>query len=202
MRLFQREAEMLGRLEHPGIAAIYEAGRAEDGQYFLAMELVRGRTFDDYLRARPPAATSKEEMRHRLRIFLDVCDAVHYAHQRGVIHRDLKPSNIVVAESGGAAGPIKVLDFGLARIADPTMAEDVGVTRTGMIRGTLAYMSPEQVRGDPRTIDIRTDVYSLGVVLYQMTSGVLPYDVSGSSILEAARTITPVRPARPTSCAS
>lgn len=201
VRLFQREAEMLGRLEHPGIAAIYEAGRAEDGQYFLAMELVRGRTFDAYLRDRPAAVSSKEEMRHRLRVFLDICDAVHYAHQRGVIHRDLKPSNIVVAESEGAAISIKVLDFGLARIADPTMAADAHFTRTGTIQGTLAYMSPEQVRGDPRTIDTRTDVYSLGVVLYQMISGAFPYDVSGSSLLDAARTITDVLPKPVTSVA-
>ncbi len=193
VRLFEREAEILGRLEHPGIAAIYEAGRAEDGHYFLAMELVRGRTFDAYLRERP-RELSKEELRHRLRLFIDVCDAVHYAHQRGVIHRDLKPSNIVVADSGDAAPHVKILDFGLARMADPTDADAAALSRTGSIRGTLAYMSPEQVSGNPNAVDIRSDVYSLGIVLYQMISGALPYEVTGSSILEAARTITATAP--------
>jgi serine/threonine protein kinase len=103
LRMFQRQAETLGRLKHPGIEAIYESGRTEDGQHYFAMELVRGRTLGAYLRDRvPDDALTPDEVRFRLELFRSIADAVHYAHQRGVIHRDLKPSNIVV--TGAPAG--------------------------------------------------------------------------------------------------
>ncbi len=189
LKLFQREAETLGRLEHPNIAAIHEAGRSEEGLHFLAMELVRGPTFDKYLEGRPDIFSSSNELRHRLGIFRTVCDAVHYAHQKSVIHRDLKPSNILVAEKEDGEIQVKVLDFGLARIADPDAEGGSLLTEVGTIRGTLAYMSPEQVRGDVHAIDVRSDVYSLGVVLYQILSGALPYDTKTGSIVESARVI-------------
>src|SRR6188508_2176442 len=116
VRMFQREVESLARLKHPNIGAIYDAGRTETGEHFFAMELVRGRDLGEFLRARG-APRDKSEIRFRLRLFQSICEAVHYAHQRGVIHRDLKPSNIVMAEDEGttpdAIPAVKILDFGL-----------------------------------------------------------------------------------------
>ncbi len=198
VRLFQREVQALARLKHPGIAAIYEAGRTGDGQHFFAMELVQGRRLDEFLAGEPPAAAGdRASVRSRLELFLQICDAVAYAHQRGVIHRDLKPSNILVQEDaatsashGGAARPdVKVLDFGLARIADGDGAGASMATESGTIRGTVPYMSPEQIRGDTDQMDLRTDVYSLGVLLYEMLTGELPYDLRRASLPEAARII-------------
>ena len=162
IRRFSRESEVLGRLQHPGIAQIYEAGTSEGPrgpQPFFAMELVKGQPLTEYASARSLTLTQ------RLELFALVCDAVHYAHQKGVIHRDLKPANILV----DAAGQPKILDFGVARLTDA----DVQATRqtsVGEVIGTLQYMSPEQVNADPGDIDIRSDVYSLGVILYELLS--------------------------------
>src|SRR5262249_45820139 len=134
LKRFTQEAQILGRLHHPGIVPIYEAGVAEDGQPFFALELVRGEALDEYARrhALDPAA--------RLGLLARVCDAVQHAHEHGIIHRDLKPGNILVDE----AGRPKVLDFGVARAADPDLPMSTGHTRTGQLVGTLSYMSPEQ----------------------------------------------------------
>jgi tetratricopeptide (TPR) repeat protein/predicted Ser/Thr protein kinase len=186
VRLFQREAETLARLKHPNIAAIYESGRTDDGQHFFAMELVSGQTLDAYLDTRPERITP-EELRLRLDLFRELADAVHYAHQRGVIHRDLKPSNIVVT-AGDPPEP-KILDFGLARITEEDLAVATLTSEVGLIKGTLPYMSPEQTRADPQEIDVRADVYSLGVILYEMLSGQQPYDVMKKALGEAVRVI-------------
>jgi WD40 repeat protein/serine/threonine protein kinase len=210
LRMFQREVDSLARLKHPNIGGIFESGRTEDGQHFFAMELVDGETLDAYLQSRQelggaPGSESMSagELRFRLALLRKLSDAIHYAHQRGVIHRDLKPSNILVTEEAARGAEVvstgsdasfeqlpevKILDFGLARMTE----EDVRgtrVTQVGAIKGTLPYMSPEQARGDPDAIDLRSDVYALGVILYEMLSGTRPYDVEGKSLVDALRTI-------------
>ncbi len=199
VRMFQREADTLARLKHPNIGAIYESGRTDEGQHFFAMELVRGETLDAYLTKRP-AVVSQGELRHRLALFRKIADAVHYAHQRGVIHRDLKPSNVVVADEvargdaeGRASGvrvpEVKILDFGLARITEGDIFAATMQTEIGVIKGTLPYMSPEQARGNPDEIDLRTDIYALGVILYEMLTGQRPYDLLQKTLVEAVRVI-------------
>ena len=187
LRRFQHESQALGRLQHPGIAQIYEASTADAGsgpQPYFAMELIHGRPLLEH------AEAHKLTARERLALIAKICDAVEHAHQRGVIHRDLKPSNILVDENGQP----KVLDFGVARIAD----SDSPLTRQtnlGQLVGTLAYMSPEQVAGDPLAVDIRSDVYALGVILYELLTGKLPYDLSRKPLPEAVGVIREEEPA-------
>ncbi|MEO8432090.1 MAG: serine/threonine-protein kinase [Acidobacteriota bacterium] len=191
LRMFRREAETLARLVHPNIAAIYEVGRTDDGQHFFTMELVSGQSLRSYVRERLGGrAPTREQLRDRLRLFDTICRAVNHAHQRGVIHRDLKPTNIVVTESGD----VKILDFGLARITDADVAAATVMSEIGTIRGTLPYMSPEQSRGDSRDIDSRTDVYSLGVIMYEILSGALPYETESVSMVQALRAISEETP--------
>ncbi|MEE4273061.1 MAG: serine/threonine-protein kinase [Thermoanaerobaculales bacterium] len=205
IRMFRREAETLARLKHPNIAAIYESGHTDDGHDYFAMELVRGTTLDQWLASRP-TRVDDAEMKLRLGLFRSICDAVHYAHQRGVIHRDLKPSNIIVSDpdvsstsgtKSRSLPSLKILDFGLARITDSDIAATL-VSEIGVIKGTLPYMSPEQARGDVAAIDLRSDVYALGVILYELLTGRRPYDVSRAALAEAVRVIceeppTPLR---------
>jgi serine/threonine protein kinase/tetratricopeptide (TPR) repeat protein len=194
LQIFQREVDTLARLKHPNIAAIYDAGRTENGEHYFAMELVRGTTLGRYLADREGPIDARE-VRFRLRLFSSICAAVNYAHQRGVIHRDIKPSNIIVSEhesleTGASALPtIKILDFGLARITGSDVEAASQVTEVGVIKGTLPYMSPEQARGNPDHVDLRTDVYSLGVLLFEMLTGGRPLDTENSSIIEALRII-------------
>lgn len=186
LRRFEQESQALGRLQHPGIAHIYEAGTADMGfgpQPYFAMELIRGRTLTDY------ATASLPKGRARLEIVARIAEAVHHAHQRGLIHRDLKPGNILVDESGQP----KILDFGVARVTDGD-TQATSQTDVGQLVGTLAYMSPEQVLGDPLEIDIRSDVYSLGVILYELLAGTLPY--ATGRLPETIRAIREEEPAR------
>ncbi len=194
LRRFQYEAAMLGRLQHPGIACIYEAGTAEIGgergpttrQPFFAMEFVRGKSLNAH------ASDRKLSIRERLQIVARICDAVQHAHQKGVIHRDLKPRNILI----DASGQPKILDFGIARAVDASARTATWETHAGQLIGTLPYMSPEQVVGDPAEIDTRSDVYALGVILYELLSGRPPYDVDSKSLPEAARVIHDQQPPR------
>ncbi len=179
---FEHEAEVLGWLDHPGIARIYEAGTADAGhgpQPFFAMELVDGA---------PLCAWAEREgldVGRRLELLARVCDAVHHAHQKGVVHRDLKPANVLVT----AEGQPKVLDFGVARIAGSELDTATQRTSAGEILGTLPYMSPEQVRADPSRVDLRSDVYALGVLAYELLSRRRPHEVGSTPLPEAIRVI-------------
>ena len=139
LKRFTHEAQILGRLQHPGIAQVYEAGLAEDGQPFFAMEFIRGLPLDEY------AHRHGLDLAARVGLLARVCDAVQHAHDQGVIHRDLKPGNILVEETGQP----KVLDFGVARATDADLLTAAGLTQTGQLLGTPSYMSPEQVTADP-----------------------------------------------------
>jgi eukaryotic-like serine/threonine-protein kinase len=191
LRRFVREAEVLGRLQHPGIAQIFEAGTADVGggaeQPFLAMELVIGEPITDYARR------AGLGLRERLDLIARLCDAVEHAHQRGMIHRDLKPANILV----DGLGQPKILDFGVARAIDAGLPGATMATEVGTLIGTLAYMSPEQVGGDPASVDTRSDVYGLGVILYELVCGRRPLELGESGLFEAARRIRDEEPARP-----
>ena len=189
LRLFQREALALARLKHPYIGAIYEAGRTEDGRHFFAMELVQGQRLMTFARRQ------NLSLDQRLGLFKKICEAIDYAHQRGVMHRDLKPSNILVDREGNP----KILDFGLAKITDADIAVTTVATGIDRILGTLPYMSPEQARGDVSEIDLRSDVYSLGVILYELLTEQLPYDVSGAMLHDAVRVICEEPLRRPSS---
>ncbi|MHC4609059.1 MAG: tetratricopeptide repeat protein, partial [Planctomycetota bacterium] len=196
-KLFQREIDTLARLKHPGIATIFEAGHTDDGQHFFAMELVQGASLAEYVPGQgTDSLGAPSALRERLRLFCRICEAVNHAHQHGVVHRDLKPSNVVVNESGVP----KVLDFGLARITDADVTVATTATETGQLVGTLPYMSPEQIRGNLDDINIRSDIYSLGVILYELTTGRRPYELGvcrSSGLLEAARIICEDAPTAP-----
>ena len=181
LQRFQFEAEVLGNLRHPSVAQIYEAGtHEEEGQLFpyFAMELVAGAR--DLLSYARMEGLSREA---RIALFLEVCDAVHHGHQKGVIHRDLKAGNILV----DAEGRVKVIDFGVARATGER--KDAERTQAGQIVGTLATMSPEQLASDPDQVDVRSDVYSLGVVLYELLAGKPPYDLAGLPLVEALQVV-------------
>jgi tetratricopeptide (TPR) repeat protein len=186
LRRFELESQALGRLQHPGIAQIHEAATADSGsgpQPYFAMEFIRGDSLHAY------AAAHHLDTRQRLDLIVKICDAVHHAHQRGIIHRDLKPGNILIDETGQP----KILDFGVARVTDSD-AYATRQTDVGQLIGTLAYMSPEQVLADPLELDVRSDVYALGVILYELLAGHLPYTIS-RQIPEAARAIREEDPA-------
>ena len=186
VRRFRMESEILGRLRHPAIAQVYASGTYGEGgeggvsHPYFAMEYVEG--------ARDLLRHAREEgldVRARLELFVQICEAVHYGHQKGVIHRDLKPGNLLV----NAAGQPKVIDYGIARATDAENPFVTQLTEAGQLLGTLPYMSPEQLDGDPADVDTRSDVYALGVVFYELLGGALPYDVETTSLHLAIRTI-------------
>ena len=184
---FELESELLARLQHPGIAQVYESGHQIQDDVLLpyfVMEYVPGsRSITEYAQ---PEHLSRPG---RLALFLRVCDAVQYGHGRGVIHRDLKPSNILITSSGRP----KVIDFGVALMAG-TEEVDTTITVEGRFVGTLQWSSPEQCGDDPRDVDVRTDVYSLGMLLYQLMTRKLPYDLKGVPIYRAPLVIRETKP--------
>lgn len=189
LRRFEFEAQVLGRLRHPGIAQILEAGRLVDGATpWFAMEYIaNAKPITEYAR------DAKLSTRDRIRLFRQACEALAHGHQRGIIHRDLKPSNILV----DGAGHVKVIDFGVARTTDSDMAVTTLQTDVGQLVGTVQYMSPEQFDADPHDIDIRSDVYALGVVLYELLTDRAPYELGRKAIHEAARIVREEDPPRP-----
>ena len=178
------ERQILARLQHPNIARLLDGGLTEEGQPYFVLEYIDGQPIDAYADAH---ALSIDE---RLDLFGQVCRAITYAHTNLVVHRDLKPSNILVMEDG----QVKLLDFGIAKVVSED-DEPEPLTRTGAGVMTPAYASPEQARGEP--VNIATDIYSLGVVLYELLTGLRPYDVDSRNPVEAARVICQVEPERP-----
>ncbi|MBI4717103.1 MAG: serine/threonine protein kinase [Planctomycetes bacterium] len=191
LRRFEFEAQLLARLRHPGIAQVYEAGTHEEAGEtvpYFAMEYVPGaRPVDAYARAKRFAP------RELLELARQICDAVNHGHQKGIIHRDLKPSNVLV----DSQGQVKVIDFGVARATDSDLALTTLQTGAGQLIGTLQYMSPEQCEADPHDIDARSDVYSLGVLFYELLCDRLPYDLSGMPLSTATKVIREYQPPRP-----
>ncbi len=189
IRRFEHEVELLGRLQHPGIAQIFDACMADTSQgqqpYFV-MERIAGQALPDYVQERDLTT------RQRLELFGKICDAVEHAHQKGIIHRDLKPGNILVT----ADGQPKVLDFGVARATDADLQTATMQTDMGQLIGTLPYMSPEQVTGEPTDLDTRSDVYALGVLLFELLTGQLPYALKDRLIPEVVRIIREEDPTR------
>lgn len=184
---FEHETQILGRLQHPGIAQIYEAGSADTGdgvQPYFVMEYIAGRPLMDFVQAHQLGT------RQRLELLTKICDAVHHAHMKGVIHRDLKPGNILVTDDGQP----KILDFGVARATDLDVQTATIQTDVGQLVGTLPYMSPEQASGDVNELDTRSDVYALGVLGYELLAERLPYDVSRKIVHEAVRIIREQEP--------
>lgn len=178
---FRHERQILASLDHPNIARLLDGGTTEEGIPYLVMELIEGTRIDQYCDAHALGVTE------RLRLFLQVCAAVQYAHQRLVIHRDIKPGNILVTKEGVP----KLLDFGIAKILDPAAGAEA--TMAGPM--TPEYASPEQIRGEP--ITTATDVYSLGVVLYQLLASRSPYPGNTRTPHEFARAICEFEPERP-----
>ncbi len=179
------EAEALSRLNHPSIAKVFGAGtESVQGRptVWMAFEFVDGaKTLTEYATGR--GLTTLE----RVKLMAEVCRAIEHAHSKGVLHRDLKPANLLV--SGDGEGSVKVIDFGLARVTDPLDREARERTRHGELLGTLLYMSPEQCSGDPASIDVRTDVYGLGIVLFELLAGSLPYESEGLSLMQMLDTV-------------
>jgi serine/threonine protein kinase/tetratricopeptide (TPR) repeat protein len=185
LRRFRNERQTLAALDHPNIVKLLDGGTTSDGMPYLVMDYVEGTPIGSY------CDSHKLETEDRLKLFLQVCSAVSCAHQRLVIHRDLKPANILVTSDGTP----KLLDFGIAKLLNPEAQATIVMTQTGARPMTLAYASPEQIKGDPLTN--ATDVYSLGVILYELLTGQRPHRLRGSALIEIERAICEEEPLKP-----
>jgi hypothetical protein len=190
---FEAERQALALMDHPNIARVLDAGTTENGRPYFVMELVKGVSITRYCDER------RLTPRERLELFIPVCQAVQHAHQKGIIHRDLKPSNVLVALYDGHPVP-KVIDFGVAKAAGPKLTERTLYTEFGSVVGTLEYMSPEQAELNQLDVDTRSDIYSLGVLLYELLAGSTPMDrarLQRAALLEVLRIIREEEPPRP-----
>ncbi len=192
---FQSERQSLAIMDHPAIAKVFDAGTTPQGQPYFVMEYVPGLPITEY------CDQKKLRIADRLELFIQACDGVQHAHQKAIIHRDLKPANILVVEVDGKPTP-RIIDFGLAKAATPRLGDESLFTQRGFFVGTPGYMSPEQADPSVRDIDTRTDVYSLGVVLYVLLAGVQPFDSKAKqkpSLDELLRKLREEEPPRPSS---
>jgi serine/threonine protein kinase len=190
---FEAERQALAILDHPNIAKVLDAGATETGRPYFVMDLVKGISITEY------CDQNNLSTKERLELFIQVCNAIQHAHQKGIIHRDIKPSNIMVTMHDGKAA-IKVIDFGIAKAINQRLTEKTLFTRYAHIIGTPAYMSPEQAQMSDMDIDIRTDIYSLGVLLYELLTGTTPFseeELRKAGYLEMQRVIIEQEPAKP-----
>src|SRR5258708_3597653 len=190
---FEVERQALAMMDHPNIAKVLDAGATETGRPFFVMELVRGIRITDY------CDQNNLSTEQRLKLFTQVCHAIQHAHQKGIIHRDIKPSNLLVTLHDGVPVP-KVIDFGIAKATEQRLTDKTLFTEFTAFIGTPAYMSPEQAEMSGLDIDTRSDIYALGVLLYELLTGKTPFDAETllrSGLDECRRTIREQEPARP-----
>ncbi|HET9181762.1 MAG TPA: serine/threonine-protein kinase [Candidatus Angelobacter sp.] len=191
LQRFKWERQSLAMMDHPAIAKVFEAGSTLAGQPYLVMEYVPGQPITDY------CDEKKLTIRERLQLFILACEGVQHAHQKAIIHRDLKPANILVVEVDGQPTP-RIIDFGLAKMTAPAADEQTLLeTQAGSFLGTPGYISPEQAGGGTEDVDTRTDVYSLGVVLYVLLTGSLPFDTKTTPVHEFLRRLREQDPPKP-----